>query len=166
MKAVGDHLAEVAKNESAFTTADLFGRSAFNRYYYATFLGVRETLQKIDSRWATPTHKDVPEVLRGEVLNRAKTQIKTLKQTGYLTDGQAAALKSKASVATAELACLMTRARATRRLSDYEPETKITKSGDVIKMGECSLTEARSWSDRADAFSKTILKVYADIGLI
>jgi hypothetical protein len=166
MKIVGDYLAQFASASTDVTVCDLFGRSAFNRYYYATFLSVRTTLRTIDSRWATPTHKDIPALLRGEVLSRVKNQVKRSVCSKQINSAQAGHLRDMATVATAELSSLMQHARETRRLADYEPERRLVRKGNLIKLGECSIDQAKGWADRASAYAKTILKVYGDLGLI
>ena len=46
MKIVGEKLERWALEQKAVDEKDLFGRSAFNRYYYAVFLLTREMLGK------------------------------------------------------------------------------------------------------------------------
>ena len=166
MKIVGDHLANVAVNSGDARQVDLFGRSAFNRYYYSAFLAVRTALRTIDSKWATPTHKDAPTVLKGEVLRRAKKQIKILQDTGQITNTKGEQLKHAAITAASEVSNLLSFARGIRRVADYEPEQTIQKTGSVIKLAECKLDTAKFWENRVEVQTNTILSVYEQIGLI
>jgi hypothetical protein len=93
MRIVGDHLAEVAAKSGDATHFDLFGRSAFNRYYYSAFLSVRTALRTIDSRWATPSHQAVPAVLKGDVLARLKRQTPVISLKSLFTEDKIRALK-------------------------------------------------------------------------
>lgn len=166
MKIVGDHLAVEATSRGDAIEFDLFSRSAFNRYYYSAFLSVRRVLKSLDPVWATPSHHSMPEVLKGEVLNRLKRQIRNAKKTGQISQTKGDQLFHAAGTAASELSNLLKSARETRRLADYEPETRVDRSGSVTKLGEWTLEAARNWERRVDAQSKTILKIYADLGLI
>ena len=61
LRSVAEHLSTHAKVlGSGDAEADAFGRSAFNRHYYATFLTVRELLVAIDIAWAKTPHAEIP----------------------------------------------------------------------------------------------------------
>jgi hypothetical protein len=166
MKIVGDHLAKVAQQSADRMHIDLFGRSAYNRYYYSAFLHVRSALKTIDIKWATPKHQDVPVVLRGEVLNRLKWHIKFAEANRLISRIQGKQMSRAAAIAASELSNLLVLAREIRRVADYEPEQLVAKDGLVIKLGECTLSTAKGWPQRADTHAKTILKVYGQLGLI
>jgi len=129
MRIVGDHLAREATARRVPSERDLFGRSAFNRYYYSAFLAVRSVLRRIEPSWSTPTHQSVPVVLKGEVLRRIKTQIQASERTGMITHSQGEQYYRSAAIAATELSNFLTSARETRRLADYEPETRIVDDG-------------------------------------
>jgi uncharacterized protein (UPF0332 family) len=166
MRIVGDHLAGVAAGKGDVDEFDLFSRSAFNRYYYSAFLSVRSVLKTIDPAWATPSHQSMPEVLKGEVLNRLKRHIRNAQKTGQIGQTRGNELFHTAGTAASELSNLLTSARETRRLADYEPEIRVAKSGATITLGRWTLDAARKWEERVKAQSKTILKIYADLGII
>ncbi|MHB1079738.1 MAG: hypothetical protein ACYC67_10055 [Prosthecobacter sp.] len=166
MKIVGDHLAAQAAVRSDPTEFDLFCRSAFNRYYYASFLAVRNVLKTLDSSWATPTHKDIPEMLTGAVLKRMRAQIQKATRNELISRGEGSQMNQTATTAASDLANLLTAARETRRLADYEPETKVQRIDSQIKLGQATLELASKWENRVSAQSKTILKIYAQLGLI
>lgn len=166
MRVVGDHLAGVAAGKADVNEFDLFSRSAFNRYYYSAFLSVRGALKALDPKWTTPSHQSMPEVLKGEVLKRLKRHIRTAQQTGQITETKGDELFRAASSAASELSNLLVSARETRRLADYQPETLVTRSGATVTLGQWTLDAARNWERRVEAQSKTILKIYGDIGII
>jgi uncharacterized protein (UPF0332 family) len=166
MRIVGEHLANEATNRGVSDERDLFGRSAFNRYYYAAFLAVRAVLRKIEPSWATPTHQGVPVVLKGDVLRRIKKQIRDSEKSGIITHSQGEQYYRAAATAALELSNLLTSARETRRIADYEPETKISDDGKVMKLGAYSLEAAKSWENRVHAHAGTILNIYDQLGLI
>jgi len=112
MKIVGDHLAEVAQQSGDGSRVDLFGRSAHNRYYYSAFLSVRHALKTIDDKWATPTHQAVPEVLRGQVLNRLNRSIKSAVTSGLISRAEGNDMQRRAANAACELSNLLASARS------------------------------------------------------
>jgi hypothetical protein len=123
-------------------------------------------LRKIDNKWASPSHKAVPEVLKGDVLTRLKHQIRKSQSNGQITESEGMRLFHAAQTAASELSNLLSSARETRRVADYEPEQLVQKSGSVITLGECSLDTAKAWERRVETQTKTILRVYGDLGLI
>lgn len=166
MKIVGDHLVQTAIGCADPIEFDLFSRSAFNRYYYAAFLCIRGTLKSINPAWAEPTHQDIPVMLTGKVLKRLKEQIHIAESTHQITRSEGQRLLSSAITAASGLADLLISARETRRLADYEPEIQVARSGSGAKLGSCLLSTAQNWEGKVSAQSKTILRVYAKIGLI
>jgi hypothetical protein len=108
----------------------------------------------------------MPEVLKGEVLNRLKRHIRNAQKTGQIGQTRGNELFHTAGTAASELSNLLTSARETRRLADYEPEIRVAKSGATITLGRWTLDAARKWEERVKAQSKTILKIYADLGII
>jgi hypothetical protein len=166
MRIVGDHLANEAGTRGLPDDRDRFGRSAFNRYYYSAFLAVRTVLRKIEPGWATPSHQDVPVVLKGEVLKRVRKQVQASEKSGMITHAQGEQFYRAAATAASELSNLLTSARETRRIADYEPETRISDDGKGMKLGAYSLEAAKSWENRVRAHAGTILNVYDQLGLI
>ncbi len=66
MQVVGKHLSEFALSIRGTSPDDgLFARSAFNRYYYATFLASRRLLIETTGTVGLP-HKALPEYLIGQ----------------------------------------------------------------------------------------------------
>jgi hypothetical protein len=166
MRIVGDHLAAVAAGKGDVNEFDLFSRSAFNRYYYSAFLSMRSILKTIDPVWATPSHQSMPEVLKGEVLQRLKRHIRNAQKSGQISLTRGSELFHTAETAASEISNLLTSARETRRLADYEPEAQVSKSGAATTLGSWTLGAASHWEERVKAQSKTILKIYADLGII
>jgi len=166
VRIVGDHLAAVAAGTGDENEFDLFSRSAFNRYYYSAFLSVRSVLKTLDPAWATPSRQSMPAVLKGEVLNRLKRHVRTAQKTGQISHTKGNQLVRTAGTAASELSNLLVSARETRRLADYEPETRVMRAGSTTTLGQWTLDAARNWERRVEAQSKTIMKIYADVGII
>jgi hypothetical protein len=165
VKIVGDRLSLIATASGNSREADLFGRSAFNRYYYASFLIVRETLKRIDNRWAEPSHAEIPDLLRGQVLKHIKKEVRSLEENDLIAHGEAQSTINRAINATNALADLLSKAREVRRVADYEPDTMVTRVGSVMSLAEQTLDAAKGWPQRAEQQSGIILKTYADLGI-
>jgi hypothetical protein len=159
-------LASVSKASATHSEFDLFGRSAYNRYYYAAFLCVRSALREIDQAWSAPAHKAIPELLRGQVRSRLKKGIRSAEASGQITRSEGKRMFNAVSIAASTLSTLLDSAREVRRVADYEPEQLLMKDGMTVKLRDCSLDTAMRWTRRAELETKRILKVYGDLGLI
>jgi hypothetical protein len=147
----------VARCENAHDF-DQFGRSAFNRYYYALFLVVRELLRQLEPRWERQAHAAIPPLLKGDVL-------KGLKGRGNrafkLRDGDGTQLVLQARAATHELASTMLRGYSVRVTADYDPAIPIMRGeGDRFSLGSTNITEAHGWPEKARFHSQLILRAW------
>ena len=52
MIVVADHLTITAQSKTSELDVDLFARSAFNRYYYAVYLIVKESISEINNSYS------------------------------------------------------------------------------------------------------------------
>jgi hypothetical protein len=163
MQRVGLALAQKAVTAQAPDEADVFGRSAFNRYYYASYLVTRAMLRKMDASWSRISHKDIQPLLTGKVVERVRRASRNQQRLGLIND--AASLCSSVTAAASALADMMKAAREVRCVADYEPETQIVRRGEVIKLVGHSIEEAKYWPRRASAHSGTILKTWRRLGL-
>ncbi|MBS0298713.1 MAG: hypothetical protein JSR32_02075 [Proteobacteria bacterium] len=165
MKVVGEQLEEWAHTQPDSHKKDLFGRSAFNRYYYATFLITREMLSKYKSKWKCTPHAEIPKLLETSFSKSVINQLERKKKQGLMTDGEVSRLRTTLKTATSELAILLREAYDARIIADYEPETAITVKGNAISLKLYKLSSASNWANRADSYCKTIYKVWRDVGL-
>ena len=166
MKLVGEKLANCALSESDSFKKDLFGRSAFNRYYYAAFLITREMLGEINPKWKKTPHKGIPELLQNAVRKPAIKRLKLDAKKDLITNGEFSALQTKINNATSELANLLVQAYDVRLIADYEPEKHIAVVNKIIVLSSCKLTSASNWANKANAYCKDIRKVWKDSGLV
>ena len=73
MDVVAHHLQTHALALSDPTERDLYGRSSYNRYYYAAFLSARQVLAGLRPEWGRIAHATYPELLTGEVVKVLKS---------------------------------------------------------------------------------------------
>lgn len=165
MKIVGNKLAEWANHETEVSDADLFGKSAFNRYYYSAYLITRELLQELNPEWTRQPHKGIPELLKKAIVKKVKFNIKKAEKLETMTHGEASKLKSIIMTATNELANLLSSAYEIRITADYEPDIHIVKSGAVFYLNKESIASAKKWPDQASSYTTSIRKVWKEVGL-
>ena len=79
---VGARLHEIALETSTEGEADAFGRSAFNRYYYAAFLLAREMFREMYKGPESINHADIPAHLKGRVLRAITTRARAQRKAG------------------------------------------------------------------------------------
>jgi len=104
MKIVGDHLTGVAANRADVSECDLFGRSAFNRYYYAAYLITRDMLTQLDPAWGKTSHGGIPDLLEDSVINKIRKEARIQEKAGILSKTGASNIRTAAASAVAQLA--------------------------------------------------------------
>lgn len=166
MEEVAAHLANEARvrhlaGDKKSGDDDSFGRSAFNRYYYATFLVIREGLRSLHGTWAGLAHKDIPPLLKGEI---KKTLKRGLQDAKRLSDGDVVKQCSKAIEAADELAELTTRAYGVRVTADYNPEIRVSfNERGTFSLNAIAVDEAKKWPYKARALVPAIISAWSQI---
>ncbi|MBP6766229.1 MAG: hypothetical protein KA171_00510 [Reyranella sp.] len=153
MHEVGEYL----RDKALESNADLFGRSAFNRYYYAAYLSARELLQELDPKWAASSHKAIPDLMEGIVVDRLKAVAKRQGEHGIVNSAYKAA---------SEIANVLRTAYAVRVVADYQPNNRVEFSNGTFKLVEHSAAEAASWARRVDTPKGTLLRLYRKLGIV
>jgi len=163
---VAKKMAELASALQPHENRDAFGRSAFNRCYYATYLIVREMLAGFNPGWKKTPHKKIPDILEEAILNRIKNELKKQERKGTLKVGRASNIRKSAMFLVSELGALLKIAYSVRCVADYEPEKAVLfETGNVLKLEGHSVSEATKWADRASEHTKNLIKLWRDLGL-
>ena len=165
MRVVADKLAEWTLIERNETDADAFGRSAFNRYYYASYLITREMLNDLDTGWTRTPHASIPELLQKTIVAKIRKELKQKQRSGLLTTADAVRFRVSANNAISELSNILKIAYSIRVIADYEPETKIIRSGRNIELADETLQGAKNWTRRVLRYTKSILNVWRQLGI-
>lgn len=161
MQVVGQYLQSEATKRPTPRECDLFGRSAYNRYYYAVFLSVREMLSTFDPAWARASHSSFPQLLNGQVraaisqgrVRASRTRDQQLEKDCYT-----------AMTALRDLASLIVSSAATRVVADYSPAIVVDfNSGNNFSLAGVSIDEARRWPPKADALVTKIGSVWTQL---
>jgi hypothetical protein len=166
MIVVAETLSAIALEEPVEEHADSYGRSAFNRYYYASYLITRDMLRQLNPSWAGTPHSKIPDLLTGTVIGRVRKELRRQQKLGGLRSGSSKSMLKEANTATSELSNLLKNAYEVRCVADYEPEQRILRNGRVIKLGEQTMEAARHWPNRVSAYTKTLIRIWRQLGLI
>lgn len=135
--------------------ADLFGRSAFNRYYYATFFITREMLSDFDKGWRSTPHARVPDILN----SRVKDPIQRFKRKAtQLGDTEAVGICSHGLQSISDLVIILKQAYSVRVTADYDPTVSVSfgKSSNQFSLGHTSVTTAQNWVKRAEFLTGSV----------
>ncbi|XHS78108.1 hypothetical protein ACFJGW_20660 [Burkholderiaceae bacterium UC74_6] len=162
MEIVARHLQQEAIRRGPADAADLFGRSAFNRYYYATFLEVKGGLGALRDEWTRNiAHADLPQILRGQV----KKQLAAGKRKAMRADDyKSAGICASADSAAEDLAKLLDAGRATRVTADYHPEIPVDfASAPDFQLDTVGVQAAQTWPHRARGYLQVISNAWRQI---
>lgn len=161
MKIVAGHLLKEAYRRADRIERDVFGRSAFNRYYYATFLIVRAGLQQMNADWAMLQHAAIPDMLKGSIKRElAKGKMKAAR----VGDSALVELCAKAGSAALQLSALMQKGYATRVVADYSPEIPVSfLVGPQCSLNSVGAKDASDWPNKAAVYIGTIVMAWSQI---
>jgi uncharacterized protein (UPF0332 family) len=139
--------------------ADLFGRSAFNRYYYAVFFITRGMLSDFDPKWRSTPHADVPKLLTGKV-RKAIQQFK--QRATRIGDSDSIAICSHALTSVDELSQLLKQGYSVRVTADYDPTIEISFAKELpqFSLGSTPVTTAQKWVDRAGFLTSRVRRAW------
>lgn len=165
MKIVGDQLAIWALAQTEDDKKDLFGRTAFNRYYYAAFLSTRQMLGEFETTWKKTPHGEIPDLLKRTLKRKAEQALKSAIDKDILTRGEGMQVIKQHNKSVSDLAGLLEQAYQVRISADYEPEVRIQQTNKVISLGNHKLTSAKRWPDRAASCCKAIRRAWKVAGL-
>lgn len=162
---VAEHLSDRARKESG-ARADAFGRSAFNRYYYASFLSVRELLAEIEPSWLATPHANFPDLLQDTVVKQVRREAKKQKRAGALTPSIASSLITQAVSATSEIVSVLRVANEARKAADYKPEIAVVFDANGFRLGDQTDAAARGWKERVDRMKGVLLGVCRKLAIV
>jgi hypothetical protein len=165
MITVANKLKEIAVGSNDPRHADVFGRSAFNRYYYASYLVTREMLRQLNSDWSRSPHSSIPSLLESTIIKQIRGNLKKQKAGRLVSEGEASQMRTSARDSATGLANILRAAYRVRCVADYEPEEKIRLSGKTMELDNHSLDEAQGWPKRASFHAKEIIRVWKKLGL-
>lgn len=166
MHQVAEFLSCEAKGQKKPVDADAFARSAFNRYYYATFLSVRKFVAELDADWGRGSHSGLPDLLEGAVLKNIRNQAKKLAKQKAIAAPRVYAIMKQASQASSEIASILRIAYNVRVVADYKPEQLVLFNHADFALADHTRAEARNWKTRVDQAIGVLLGISKELGLV
>lgn len=140
--------------------ADLFARSAYNRYYYANFLLVRTMIKSFDSKW-TAEHAAIPDLLKGKITRQI---LKGAKKAREANDFDTAGQCEQARSAAADLSDILKVGYIARCIADYNPEMQVVfDDHNRFSLNSINITNAHDWPGKASVFIDKIEKAWRQI---
>jgi len=164
LKVVGDKLRDVALQSTVPNEENLFGRSAFNRYYYSAFLITRSLMRRRREEWGRVSHASMPEVVRKARKEILDSQLKMVKKG--ISSGGITSDTKEGAIAAAALATLLEEAYGIRVKADYFPEELVHRRRDELLFCSTNLSDAMRWSAKAQHFCNQIEYAWHQLGLI
>ena len=144
MQEVGEYLQDVLQsNLSRTVNREAFARTAYNRYYYACYLYVKQELRKMNDQWVFRSHQNVPKVLMSHVSKEFMRMRDQAKSTG---DKRFYGQINDAISSATEIASTLSTAFSIRIVADYKPEISVEFRGrNEIRLENISIATAREW---------------------
>lgn len=154
----------VALSSTTPDAENLYGRSAFNRYYYSAFLVTRSLVRQLHAEWGAVAHANMPDVIRKvrkEILAKQRQfQKSQLHDRGLARDADDGATAAQA------LAGLLEQAYQVRIRADYYPEELVERRRDDLLLCNTNISEAARWCSKAHHFCNQIESAWRQLGLI
>lgn len=160
MEDVARHLQVEALRAADFPTRDRFGRSAFNRYYYSTFLQVRAMIAGMNGAWERLPHADYPSLLTGQIeksIRRARSVAQKLGDAEFVSEC------GRAISAVRTLSSIMELGSATRVVADYEPGVDLIFNGQRFSLQGVSINDAHEWPEQSRHLIRIIEQCWIQI---
>lgn len=161
MEVVGKFLQTHALSLGSSQDGDYFGRSAFNRYYYATFLLVRAELGGLLPGWPN-SHASIPDFLQGTVCKELNKGRMRAERAG---DQELSQLCLRAKSAALNLAALLRESYGVRVTADYNPGIPIEFTVGEFSLSTVPAEEARAWAYKGRGFAATIAQAWKQISV-
>lgn len=171
LHAVADHLVKQAnsvkrQNGNNLLLAGAFGRSAYNRYYYACYLDIRVFVSGINSKWGGLNHSEVPTFLTGAVNNKISLELAKSEKLGMFSKGIFQSKKSLVHTSLSNMASVMSKAYTIRCTVDYEPDVHIEFVKDTFLIDKTPVASVRDWLRVITIEKSKVMYIMKEIGLV
>lgn len=145
--------------------ADAYGRSAFNRYYYAAYLATRELLGAVDARWTRQPHSEIPQLLESAFVRRIRDAAKESARAGAISELDRQRVSRQAAAAAASMAATLRAAYAIRVTSDYEPNAAVSFENGTFSLAARTEGEARAWLAEIERARANVTRLLQELGI-
>lgn len=139
---VANFLKDQAIKNADADERDSFGRSAYNRFYYCSYLEVRGFLSEIEKGWGDANHSAIPDILHANFEKKFKTEIGKAKRND---DKKLVSILSDGLGAIKLLKLLLQDGYASRVVADYKPEIKVIFYSNNFSLNSVDVDMAKQW---------------------
>lgn len=161
MQVVGRYLQVEAMKSHSPEEKDLFGRSSYNRYYYATFNVTRDIVRKINPDWVSSKHAEYPDIFSKKIVHRLKKERYSAIKVG---DQELVCALNKAISSANDISRLLREANSARKVADYDLTIKINfVNTNRFSLSSVEIASAHLWSSRANALGSQIVDAWRQI---
>lgn len=142
--------------------ADLFARSAFNRYYYGVYLLAREVQREIAPD-AKTNHAGILTFLSGLRSKMGKLAL-TQKKKHALSEAEYRKLKAETNMFAGNFADMLRRAYRVRRIADFDSLSPARITRGDIELDGVTGHSALNWFQLAEGYKKALLRIWKNLG--
>lgn len=161
MQVVGRYLQVEAMKQHNPEEKDLFGRSSYNRYYYATFIITRGIVNTINPEWTSSKHAEYPDIFSKKIAGRFK---KERCSAFKVDDPQLVSILNKAISSANDMALLLRQANSARKVADYDLSIKVNfLNTNRFSLSSIDITSAHLWPERANALGSLIIDTWRQV---
>lgn len=150
------------KNEEL---ARAYGRSAFNRYYYACYLTSRDLVKKILPGTAFQ-HGEAPLLIEQNVVKLIRKNAQQHKRNELINAGEYSGIITTTTQSAAEIARILKVGYMVRGIADYEPDALVVFENDTFSIENHTESEAKSWLGSVELHKGKLLKISKELGIV
>ncbi len=144
---------------------DLFGRSAFNRFYYSAYWTVRDSLSPIRPSISKQPHKNMPIYLKNSFKNYLLKKCTVLESKKIIKPSESKRIQSIIRSQLMSISSSLENAYYVRCIADYYLEEKAILIGNKIRLGGMSSSDVSSIDTKVKSATDTLVKTCHENGL-
>jgi len=161
MQVVGHYLQVEAMKPHNPEEKDLFGRSSYNRYYYATFNITRDIVRTINPKWVSSKHAEYPDIFSKKIVGRFKKERSSALK---VEDPALVGILNKAISSANDIALLLRKANSARKVADYDLSIKVNfLNTNRFSLSSIDITSAHLWPERANTLGSLIIDAWRQV---
>ncbi|WP_302409122.1 hypothetical protein [Comamonas kerstersii] len=142
-----------------------YGRTSFNRYYYACYLSARDLVKTLIPGIAFQ-HGEAPQLLEVNVVNLITKSLEQQSKKGLIPAGEAARKKASVHQSAAEISRILKVGYMIRGIADYEPEVVVVFEHNTFSLEKHTESEASSWLRSVEIHKGKILHLAKELGIV
>lgn len=142
-----------------------YGRTSFNRYYYACYLSARDLVKQL-LPGTKFQHGEAPDLIEKNVVKLIKQKSQKQHKDGLISFGDNSRIITTTNQSAAEIARILKVGYLIRGIADYEPEVNVIFENDTFSLEKHTESEANSWLGSVDLHKGKILRNAKELGIV